>query len=177
MTRPEALTPKIEPADEALNRLVNSKIYLFGHGTPTQEWAASSIADGLHTRHTDLFSTAAQLPVMAEDPDAFERNKATLAQWPHHDAQYVVALGVERLEGEAVPHRRYLQSIVQPREGAEDVNDAYGAPYAINRRFIAGYFDAAEGTFTNNPDFDPHYDPALLETTVNQDIERELHPN
>lgn len=174
MTAPETLQHDVEPMDEALTRLIGEEIYLFGHGTVQQENAADILTNGLDTRHEDLFSTADHLPTLADDPEAFVHNKETLEHWPHLGAQYVVVLGVERLQGEQVPHRRYLQSIVQPKPDAEHVNDAYDQPYAIDSRFIAGYFNAVDGTFIKNIAFDPHYDPALLATTVNPDIRREL---
>ena len=175
MIKHEPHIAEAESADEALRRLVDSNIYIFGHGTLTLDAAEGSVADGLHTRHTDLFSTAEGLPTVAENPRAFEHNREMLWHWPHHDAQYVVVLGVERLEEDDIPHRRYLQSIVQPRQGS-DADNEYDKPYIVDRRFVAGYFDTARNIFVRNPDFDPHYDPALLQTTVNYEIQRELHP-
>jgi hypothetical protein len=176
MTNPELVKDRtestIEPTDEALERLINDKIYLLGHGTVEQKSAEGALKDGLQTRHTDLFSTANGLSTLADDPNAFEENKTAIEHWPHLDAKYVVTIGIERLEGDHIPHRRYLQSILQPKARGED--KAYEARSVIDRRFIAGYFDATNNTFVNNPSFDPHYDPALLETTVDEVIRREL---
>jgi hypothetical protein len=176
MNEPKPTTPESIPAETALEELVNSNVYLFGHGTPSQDSAQAAIAGGLLTRHTDLMSTAYGLETVAENPDAADHDMALLRDWPHHRMPYVVLLGVQRLEGDQIPHRRYLQSIVQPRPPEDEYDKDYGRPYVIDKKFVAGYFDAHTGAFTPNDTYDPTYDNSLLTTTVNEDIQNEKNP-
>ena len=168
--------PESLPAAVALEELVNSNAYLFGHGTMSRESANGAVSDGLRSRHTDLMSTAYGLEATADNPDAAVHDMALLREWPHYNAKYIVIIGIERLTGDDIPHRRYLQSIMQPRPAGEDFDEAYGEPYVVGKKFVAGYFDMNEGIFVPNATYDPKYDAGLLETTVNDDIQKERNP-
>lgn len=169
----QPFSPETLPADIALKELVGSNIYLLGHGTTTHELANLATTAGLYTRHTDLSSTAYGLETLADNPEATKHDMGLIKKWPHRDAKYIVVLGVERLKGEDVPHRRYIQSIVQPRPQEDEYDATHGQPYVIDKKFIAGYFDVEQDTFIPNSAYDPTYDPRLLDTTVNDDIQRE----
>ena len=162
--------------DVALHRLVDDEnLYVFGHGTATQSNALGSISEGLRLKSAHLWSTVLGIESTVDDPGAYEKDKALLEGWPHHNTRFVVMLGVERLSPEDIPHRLYLQSIVQDRKDIDipETNDTYKSPYVIKSRFVAGYFDLDADIFVGNPDFDPHYDTGLLETTADDDILRE----
>lgn len=151
-------------ANEGLEHLVRMNVYLYGHGTAAAEHVDDMLQNGFQLSAPDLHSTALAMPTEADNPDAFTVNMAQLSEWPHRGHKTIVMLGVERLEDEQVPNRRYVQSIVQENPGVE--RNSYGHRYTIDPRFVAGYFDMAQNSFVPNPNFDPHYDPKLLETTA-----------
>lgn len=167
-------TTKPQPMEVALERLLNDDtLYVFGHGTSAESDAEAIIQDGLHLSSANLWSTVAGLPEKTGESDHLSAAKKMIEDWPHRALGYVVAVGVERLPDEKIPHRRYLQSIVQDRPNAGEIDKHYGQRYTINPRFIAGYFKASAKTFMPNPNFDPTYEPSLLETTADDDINRE----
>lgn len=169
---PNHLIPETDPVTEALSGLVGRNLYLMGHGSHP-EAAAATMTEGLHSKHTELFSTVLGMESLSDDNDAVAHNMALLRQWPHLNSKYIVIVGVERLTEDEIPHRRYLQSIVQPREHGEEEDEQYGSPYVVPSRFVAGYFDMVSEKFVQNPDFNPRYDPNLLATTVNDEIRNE----
>lgn len=163
-----------QPMEAALERLLNDdNLYVFGHGTADESFAQAIIQDGLHLSSANLWSTVAGLPEKTDETDHLDTAKKMIEDWPHLALGYVVAVGVERLPVEKIPHRRYLQSIVQDRPHADAIDERYGQRYTIEPRFVAGYFNARAKTFVPNPNFDPTYDPALMETTADDDINRE----
>jgi hypothetical protein len=165
------LIGNVLPTDLALLNLVaDEHLHIFGHGTATQSSALGSINKGLYLNSAHLWSTAIGMVSTTDNPNAYEANKVLIENWPHHNQRFVVILGVERLKLEDVPHRRYLQSIVQVRKDITEANDTHGSPYVINPRFIAGYFNVVADIFVVNPNFDPRYDVALLETTADDKI-------
>lgn len=170
------VTDEIISTEEALKDLVSKNIYLFGHGTGSEDNASNAVKEGLHTKYDDLYSTVLGMEGLADNPDAYDHDLALIKNWPHYGLKYVVMLGVERLQDEQIPNRRYLDSIVQPRPGQENFDPSYGLRNTIDPRFIAGYFDVAGNRFIANPSFDPTYDSNLLETTVNNHIQRERNP-
>jgi len=176
MHEPKPILPETIPAATALEQLSTANIYLFGHGTAALERAETASVDGLRTKYADLMDTAYELETVAESPDAAAHNLTLLHDWPHHGMRYVVIIGVERFKAADVPHRRYLQSIVQPRPTEDTYDETYGQPYVVPAKFVAGYFDTQEDKFTPNVAYDPSYDSGLLETTVNEDIQRERNP-
>ncbi len=176
MHEPLSVKPEVISATTALEGLVNSNVYLFGHGTIQRDRAEAVINDGLYTKYEDLSSTALGLETVVDDLDAAEHDMALLQAWPHHNLKYIVILGIERLEGDQIPHNRYLQSVVQPRPSRDEYDETYGEPYVVDKKFVAGYFNMNDGTFTPNSTYDPLYDPKLLDTTVNMDIVRQRNP-
>lgn len=177
MTAPELLRdrtePIAEPLDEALERLTNNtNMDILGHGTPAKEFAESIFKTGVKSTNRNLYETAVPLPNINQDQDAVAKNKALIEGWPHRNAKYVVILGVTR-PSEEHPGYHYLQSIVQPDPEQPD-DGYYSETGVIPNRFVAGYFDTTNDTFVHNPDFDPHYDPALYQTTADGEIRRIL---
>jgi hypothetical protein len=170
-THDQEPTAEIIAKDIALRELTDDpNLYIFGHGTPIIEHAQGTLRDGLRLRKPDLWSTVLGMKSTVEDPTAAQENATLLEQWPHKNHRFVAMLGIQRLRGEDIPHRRYLQSVVQPRTDISEGDREFGEPYVIEDRFVAGYFDMDAGTFTRNPSFDPHYDTHLLETTADFDI-------
>jgi hypothetical protein len=168
---PQPIATEELPADVALELLAHHSIYLMGHGTGREEDARNIIKDGLYTRHADLSSTAYGLETIAENPAASDHNKSLLQAWPQHNLKYVVTLGVERLPESEIPNDHYLESIVQPRNEAHNVDSEHGT-YLIGRNFVAGYFDVEKDTFIPNPEYNPRYDPHLLDTAVNLEVQK-----
>lgn len=167
-----------QPMEAALEQLLgDEKLYVFGHGTADESTAEVITKEGLHLRSAHLWSIVAGLPEKTDDKsDHIATATKMIENWPHLALGYVVAVGVERLPADKIPHRRYLQSIVQNRPNAQEIDERYGERYTIEPRFVAGYFNAADKTFMPNPNFDPTYDPSLLETTADDDIRRERNP-
>ncbi len=168
----ESIQP--QSIEEGLRQLLGREdLYVFGHGTSSKEKAESILKEGLRLTQPSFWTTVVGLETLQEDPDALSKALKVLSDWPHYHLKYIVALGVERLKPDDIPHRRYLQSIVQDREHQGTIAPQYGQPYTINPKFVAGYFNMNTSQFIPNHGFNPVYDPALLETTPDIDIARE----
>jgi hypothetical protein len=166
----------IIPADVAIHAISTDEGTLYyGHGTSSIDRAEGVVAEGLHLRSGDFLSTTYGLASTSNSPLAVERNTDTLNNWRHHNFKTIVILGVEQLAKDQMqPGINHAHAIVQKREGTYDA--LYGLGHTIDKRFIAGYFDMTQGIFRANPDFDPSYDPKLLETTTDLSIQMRLRP-
>lgn len=176
-------TGETVPLDVALEQLTNDPtLSIYGHGTPSSEFAAEAIRDGLQVRDPYLSSTAIRLastydpnredsdPLIVKNPDAVQRNRAQIKEWPHKEHNFVVILGVENIPPSKKPPFKYQYSILQDRNNVTSDGITQGHKYGVDPRFVAGYFDARAQTFTPNPNFDPHYDPELYASTADMSI-------
>lgn len=162
---PNALSQNYEPlpADGALEQLIHKNLLLYGHGTPQEEGATAILHEGLGMSVPDLGSTATGMSTAEDRPDAFETNKKLIESWPHRDHKFVVMIGVERFPDEDIPHRQYMNAIVQEKPGAK--KEFFSQDYFVDPKFIAGYFNTERDEFVPNPNFDPSFNPDLLKTT------------
>lgn len=159
----------------ALEKLTGMNVHLFGHGTISRETADSILQEGLGVDKPSINSTAYGMFTEADGLDAVDRNRKMLDHWRHKVRRHVVVLGVERLPVDKIPHIRYIQAVLQDNPVDREGPRPHG-PYVVDRRFVAGYFDVEGDTFVPNPDFDPRFDPALLETTADIGIQMERVP-